>query len=337
MPSSTPTSPKYGQRIKYLGIGIIILGLLYTGAWFWGTSRLKEELSSRLIQQQGNGQSVKCANLDIRGFPFRVGVFCDEVGFDDPAQSVSFKMGAVRSAAQVYNLTQGIVEFDGPLELSLPGNDKVQASWSLLRASAKVDQPLPKRASLEATDFSISLPAQFERPVMNATNIQTHFRTVGQDVDLAASSKNMLIDRLITDGRDIPAFDFSADIGIKNGVALALSGERDLKKLLLGQSATLRAVSLTFTGGGGFTLSGPVSFDGTGLMNADLSVSFSEATKLGQTIEKIAPELASYVALSLSLAASTAKPGTDPKIDITIRNGRAAIGIIPLGQIPPVR
>ena len=80
-----------------------------------------------------------------------------------------------------------------------------------------------------------------------------------------------------------------------------------------------------------------ITLQKTGFINADLSISFSDAKKLGETIEKIAPEIASYVTPSLTLAASTAKPGEDPKIAMSIRKGKMAVGIFPLGQIPALQ
>jgi hypothetical protein len=334
MPSSTDSPSKYSRRIKWLGIGVLVFIVLYTGAWFWGASYLKGEIGKALAQTAASGQQTDCRNLGIKGYPFRAGLFCDSLVFEDPSRRISLKLGAVRSATQVYDPMRGIIEIDGPLELSLPGGVSVRANWSLLHASARLARPLPKRVSLEAKDFTAALPSKSDQNLFKAADIQAHFRTADQDIDLAASGAGVTIDPAVTPGRVIPEFNYGLDIGVKNGVALALSGEKNLPHLLRGQSGTVRAVSLDFTDGGGLTLSGPVSLDEAGLLSGDLSITFSEAEKLGTTIEKIAPEIAAYVAPSLSLAASTAKPGENPRITVTIRKGRASIGLIPLGSIP---
>jgi hypothetical protein len=334
MPSSEETPSKYSRRIKWLGIGVLIFIALYTGTWFWGASYLKGEIGKALAAQSASGQKTDCANLDIKGYPFRAGLFCDALVFEDPAQQVSVKLGALRSATQVYDPMRGIFELDGPLELSLPDGKTVQANWSLLHASGRLARPLPKRLSVEGKDLAVSLTGQL---LFKAGNVQAHFRTADKDIDLAASGTGFMLDPAAAKGRVIPEFSYGADVQVKNGVALALSGEKNLARLLRGQSGTLRSVSLDFAEGGGLTLSGPVSLDETGLLSGDISITFSEAEKLGKTIEKIAPEIAAYVSPSLSLAASTAKPGEDPRIDVTIRKGRAAIGIIPLGNIPPLQ
>jgi hypothetical protein len=334
MQSSADSPSKYSRRIKWLGVGVLVFIALYSGAWFWGASYLKGEIGKALAAPSASGQKTDCANLDIKGYPFRAGLFCDTLAFEDPAQQVSVKLGALRSATQVYDPMRGIAELDGPLELSLPDGKTVQANWSLLHASGRMARPLPKRLSLEGKDLAVSLTGQ---PLFKAANVQAHFRTVDKDIDLAASGAGVTLDPAAAQGRIIPEFSYGADVEIKNGVALALSGEKNLAILLRGQSGALRAISLDFTEGGGLTLSGPVSLDESGLLSGDLSITFSEAEKLGKTIEQIAPEIASYISPSLSLAASTAKPGEDPHIDVTIRKGRAAIGIIPLGDIPALQ
>ncbi len=337
MASSAQHKSKYSRRIKVLGIGVILFALLYSGAWFWGASRLKTELIASIAEVRQSGKTADCANLDIRGFPFRVGIFCDKIAFQDSLQQISVRLGAFRSAAQIYNPTQAIVELDGPLELALPGGDSLSASWSLLHASAKIARPIPKRISVEGKDLSFALRSRSTEKVVKMQNAELHFRTVNEDVDLAVSVLGMLVDPAIADGRVIPEFDLNADVQIKNGVALAATTERDVRKLLLAQSGEIRVIRLQFTKGGGFQLSGPIKINDEGFIDADLSLSFSEANKLGKTIQDISPEIASYVRPSLSLAASTAQPGEDPRIEITIRKGRAAIGIIPVGRIPPLQ
>jgi hypothetical protein len=337
MPSSNENPAKYSRRIKWLGIGVTVFIALYSGAWSLGASKIKDELGKALAQASADGKTAECAGLDVGGYPFRIEVRCGQIAFADPSQQISAKAGALRTAAQVYDPMRGIVEIDGPLELSLPGGRMISASWSLLHASARAAQPVPKRASVEAKDFSLIVPQLSAAPLLKAGNLQGHFKTAEQDIDLAASAAALLLDPSVTDGRSVPAFNFDADIRIKDGVRLALSEEKNIALLLRGRSAEVRAVSFNFAEGGGFKVSGPVSLDERGLMTADLSITFSQAQKLADAVQKISPGLAAYVSPSLSLAASTAKPGEDPEIDITIRKGKAAIGIFPLGEIPALQ
>jgi hypothetical protein len=337
MTSSALTDTRYSRRIKYLGIGILVFLALYTGLWFWGASYLKREIAKGLAQANASGTQAECANLDIKGFPFRAGVFCDKVTFADPSQKISASFGAFRSAAQVYDPARGIIELDGPLQMHLPSGETVKGNWSLLHASARYGNPLPKQIDIESKEFNLVIPQLAAGTLIESANAQAHLRTVGADVDLASSAAGLSLNPLLTNGRTVPLFDIETNVRVNNGAKFLDTSASTLGEFLRGQSATINTISLSFTDGGGFSVSGPLSVDEAGLLTGDLSVSFSEAEKLGKTIQAIAPEIAGYVSPSLSLAASTAKPGENPKIDVTIRKGKAAIGIFPLGDIPPLK
>ena len=89
MPSSQETPTKYSRRIKWLGIAVLVFIAFYTGAWFWGASFVKGEVGKALAAQSANGQVTDCQNLDIKGYPFRAGLFCDSLTFEDPAQQIA--------------------------------------------------------------------------------------------------------------------------------------------------------------------------------------------------------------------------------------------------------
>ena len=44
-------------------------------------------MTQELAASQQGLHSASCSNPDVRGFPFRIGVFCDAVGFDDRPES----------------------------------------------------------------------------------------------------------------------------------------------------------------------------------------------------------------------------------------------------------
>jgi hypothetical protein len=337
MTSSTPTNTKYSRRIKWLGISVAVVAAVYSGVWFAGAAYLEQQIARGFEQSKAQGNEAECANLDIKGFPFRAGLFCDKVVMSRPSENFSVSFGALRSATQVYDPARGIVELDGPLEMKLPDGGTFSGNWSLLHASARYGSPLPKQADIEIKDMNLSLSLLDSAPLIKAGNTQVHFRTVEQDVDIASSAESLTLNPKITDDRNVPPFNFESNVRLNNGAKFLATSAQTLGQFLRGQSGTINTIGLKFVEGGGFSVSGPLSVDEAGLLSGDLSVTFTEADKLGQTVEKISPEIAAYLTPSLSAAASAAKPGENPKIDVTIRKGRAAIGIFPLGEIPPLQ
>jgi hypothetical protein len=337
MTSSATTDTRYSRRIKWLGIGVGFVAVLYTVAWFGGASYLKGELEKGLQQANAAGMKAECTDLDIKGFPFRAGVFCDRVRFEDKSMDVALSLGAFRSATQVYDPMRGVVELDGPLDIQLPKGNAVKGNWSLLHASARYGDPLPKQIDVEARDFTLSASLLDAAPLVKAANAQTHFRTVEKDVDIASSAEGLSLNPRITGNRDVPPFNFETNVRLNDGAKFLDTSANTLGEFLRGQSGTINTIGLKFVEGGGLSVSGPLSVDEAGLLSGDLSVTFTEAEKLGLTVQKISPEIAVYLTPSLSAAASAAKPGENPKIEVTIRKGKAAIGIFPLGNIPPLQ
>jgi hypothetical protein len=337
MTSSTPTDTRYSRRIKWLGISVAFVAALYTGAWFLGAAYLEQQIARGFEQSKANGSAAECTNLAIRGFPFRAGLFCDKVVISRPSENFDVSFGALRSATQVYDPARGMIELDGPLEMKLPDGETFSGNWSLLHASARYGSPLPKQADIEIKDLDLSLSLLDSAPLVKAGNTQVHFRTVEQDVDIASSAEGLTLNPKITDNRNVPPFNFESNVRLNNGAKFLETSAQTLGQFLRGQSGIINTIGLNFVDGGGFSVSGPLSVDEAGLLSGDLSVAFTEAEKLGQTVQKISPEVAAYLTPSLSVAASTAKPGENPKIDVTIRKGKASIGVIPLGNIPPLQ
>ena len=108
MTSANDATPRgTSRKFWLLGLGIIVFAGLYSGAWFFGADRLKTLVRERLSD---SSVSVACTGLDVKGYPFRIGVYCDAIGIDDKRTGTSASFGALRSAAQVYNPGHAIVE-----------------------------------------------------------------------------------------------------------------------------------------------------------------------------------------------------------------------------------
>ncbi|MGO7902907.1 DUF2125 domain-containing protein, partial [Rhizobium ruizarguesonis] len=61
--------------------------------------------------------SGECSDIEFRGYPFRIGLFCSKIYVDDNVNGVSATFGALRSAAQVYSPGNIVWERDSPAEI----------------------------------------------------------------------------------------------------------------------------------------------------------------------------------------------------------------------------
>src|SRR5215218_7049892 len=101
--SSQSGSGQYrsGRKFWLLGGAILLVIALYTGGWFYAASALKQTVLTAIAPRADAGVTGECSDIEFRGFPFRIGLFCSKVDIDDNVNGISATFGTLRSAAQV--------------------------------------------------------------------------------------------------------------------------------------------------------------------------------------------------------------------------------------------
>lgn len=330
--------PGYARRIKWLGIFAFFIAALWSGAWFWLANLGETKVDEALVQTSEQGRPVACDNRSIKGFPFRFGLFCDSVRFEDPAKGIRVSASALRTAAQVYNPWHLVAELDGPALLEAPKLQPLEINWSLLHASVRADQPLPDRVSVEAKGLDVSLRGESGavRRAIAADYAAGHMRKEEANVAFAGEVGGLAIDPAITPGRSIPLLAASYDVLLKDGVRILGTKPKDLRVTLRGASGEIRSAVIIFADGGEARISGPVSAGADGLINGDIKVTFKDGEKLGAALAKALPEAANVIQPALSAAAKAAGKDKQASLTLTIRKGRVSAGFFPIGQIPPI-
>lgn len=320
-----PSTPQ-GRRIVWLGAFIVVVVVVYIAGWFYFASVIETRTALALANLQKHGVSADCRNTTVRGFPFRIGLFCDSVDYADQ-KGVAASAGAFRSAGQIYDPLRLIAELDGPASLAAPGLGDVKVNWSALRASARLAKPLPSRLSLEGG--ALKAARADGQPLLAADTFEGHMRPNGADIDLAWSLGGLAIDASLVQGRVLPPIAGTGDITVTDGVRLAQEGAKSPR----GLSAMLRSVSVTLGGTGGLTVSGPVSVDADGLVNAELKLELREPAKLAEALVTAFPEQADRIRQGFG---GLALLGSQPSLPLRIVKGNASLGFIPLGTLPPL-
>lgn len=331
MPSSQQPKPNSSRRFLWLGLFIVLLFGGYSAGWFWFAGRAESEVRKAIATVNRDGVSLECANPQIKGFPFRIGLFCDRLDYEDSGRRLSASAGNFRTAAQIYQPMHSVLEIDGPLRLSAPDLPQLQFDWELLRASARIARPLPERISVETR--MLSGKAAFidgvAKPLFSADETQTHLRPNGTNIDLAGTFSGLQIDPQAIGGRTLPRLDGSADTTLNNGVALIESRQPALR----GQSGTIRSLTLTSGGTSGVALSGPWSVAADGLVDADLKVTIQNPRELSRILSEVIPEQKKQFETAFT---GLALLGDAPTLPLKIVRGKATLGFIPLGMVPAV-
>lgn len=330
MTSSDGRKPNYSRRLFWLAVFIVVLFGGYSAAWVYVAGELENRTEATLAGLNRDGVTAECANPTARGYPFRIGLYCDSLGYGDANRQVDVSAGGLRTAAQVYQPMLALAELDGPLSLSAPGVEPLFFDWDNLRASVRLARPLPQRLSLVADGLSGRTNPSQGNPVslFRVDHTEGHLRPNGADVDWAGSFTNLAIDARLVEGRKLPVMNGAGDATLKNGVALIGSPAKNLR----GQSVELRQVDLS-SGDAGVSLSGPVSVGEDGLIDASLTIRIRNPTALAAILAEAMPEAKNQITNGF---AGLAVLGKEPTLPLKIVKGKASLGFIPLGDIPPV-
>lgn len=332
MPSSRDPKPNSSRRFLWLALFIVLLFGGYSAGWFWFAGKTENEVRKTIAGLNRDGVSVECVNSTIRGFPFRIGLFCDRLEYEDTARRVSASTGNLRTAAQIYQPMRTVLELDGPLRVTAPDLPQLQLDWELMHASARIADPLPERVSVETRKLTgqAAFSDRAPTPLFTAEETQMHLRPNGANIDLAGTFTGLVIDPQAIDGRTLPKLDGSADTTLNNGVNLVTSKQPALR----GQSGTIRSMTLTSGGSAGVALSGPWSVDADGLVDATLKVTIQNPRELSRILSEVIPEQRQQIG---SVFSGLAMLGDAPTLPLTIAKGKATLGFIPLGMVPAVQ
>lgn len=332
MTSSDERQPKSRRGLFWLVAFIVVLFAIYSGGWFYLAGRVRSEADKVVATLNKNGVEAGCANLQVSGYPLSFTVSCDNLAYEDDARNIAASAGSFNAAAQIVQPLSPVANLRGPLRTSVPGMTPLWIDWDNLQANAKLWYPLPQRISLQADGLSGQTdPADDTDPVelFSAGKAAGQLQPNGGDLDYLGSFGDLEIDPDAIGGRVLPALDASGDVSLKNGVALIGTQVKSLR----GQSIQIRNLDLS-SGTARVTVSGPLSIDTEGLIDADLMIRIKDPKAVATILAGAIPEQKNAIQQGF---AALAMLGSEPSMPLKVVKGKASLGFIPLGKIKPVQ
>ncbi|RUW58311.1 DUF2125 domain-containing protein [Mesorhizobium sp. M7A.F.Ca.US.008.03.1.1] len=331
MTSSDERQPNKRRRLVWLAAFVVGLFALYSGGWFYLADRVRSEAGKAVATLNKNGVEAGCANLQVSGYPLSFTVSCDNLAYEDDAKNIAASAGSFNAVAQIIQPLSPVANLRGPLRTAIPDMVPLWIDWDNLQANFKLWWPLPQRISLEAEGLSGQTdPADDTDPVQlfSAGKASGQLQPNGEDIDYLGSFGDLEIDPDAIGGRVLPALDASGDVTLKNGVALIGTQVRSLR----GQAIEIRNLDLS-SGTARITVSGPLSVDAEGLVNADLMIRLKDPKAVAAILGAAIPEQKSQIEQGFSALAVL---GNEPSMPLKVVRGKASLGFIPLGKIKPV-
>ena len=305
----------------------------YSAGWFYVAGKLEELATQAIARLNRDGTSADCANLVARGFPFRIGLYCDSVRFEDTPQQVAASAAAFRSLAQVYD------PVPDRRRTRQPGAN-IRSRWRRLRRSTgTICAPapacrwiFPSSSRLEVTSLTADAnPTRRRDKRLSApAAAEAHMRKSGDDLDLAASFTDADIDPKLLNGGDLPPIQGEADLTIKDGVNLVRFGDRSLR----GHSGMIRTLA-RLLGRNGRPFARRAVF-GRRRRPGRRRPHGDDPRPEGACRRCWPRRFPSAAAQIRTSFAGLAAMGDNPTLPLKVSKGRAMLGFIPLGNLPPL-
>ncbi|TIV99213.1 MAG: DUF2125 domain-containing protein [Mesorhizobium sp.] len=331
MTSSDQRSRKPRRRLFWLAAFILVLFALYSGGWFYLAGRVKIEAERTVAELGGKGIKADCANLTVSGYPLNFAVSCDSLAYQDDARNVAASIGDFSAVARITQPLSPVADLRGPLRTVAPGMPPLWLDWDQLRATVKLSWPLPRRILLQAEGLSGQTdPADDTDPMQlfSAGQAAGQLQPNGQDIVYTGSFSDLEINANAIGGRLLPALDGGGEATVKNGVALIAKPPKSLR----GQSVDIASLDLS-SGTARVTVSGPISVDADGLIDANLKIKLKDPKAVAAILAGAIPEHKSEIEQGF---AGIAMLGSEPSMPLKVVKGKASLGFIPLGKIKPV-
>ena len=151
--TSTLLQSRRRTRRRYVAMLFFVVALAVAWSLFWkyAADRAADLITDWRAHEAAAGRVYNCGSQTIAGYPFRIEVTCAPVSaeFRNFAPPLDVKLPRILVAAQIYQPTLLISEFDGPVAIGDPGKPpEFEATWTLGQSSVRGLPAAPERVSL---------------------------------------------------------------------------------------------------------------------------------------------------------------------------------------------
>lgn len=323
---------------------VVLLAAGWTAAWFYAAGRAEREIEAWIATEAQAGRQWSCADRQLTGFPFRFELVCaaPKLVATPAAGTGGWQWTATRAVAvaQVWNPRHIIAEFEAPSTLTEPATGRtLTGTWSLLQVSAVGTGGIPERVSLATDDYAL---AEGATALFSAKHAEIHARhhpgAEAGTLDLALGVKQA---RTPATGNGTLAVDGELQATVTQLPPLRAMPAAERLQLWqqAGGKVTLSVAKLS-AGGGTLNATGEIGLDAqrrpTGMITLTLVNGQALIGALGQA-GMLPEQAASLAPLLMAAGMPTTLDGAKASaFPFLFRDGRVALGILPLGKIGPL-
>lgn len=334
--SSRTGKTSISVKVLRLGIVVFLLATAYCVAWYYSAGLITARVERLFDGNNRFAAAVDCQNRDLRGFPFRFGLFCSSVAIDDVSRGISGSFGEFRSAALVYQPGKILWELDGPGIIRSADGLTISSQWSKLRSSLHTGFSGMSSGSTTVEDLKTNITMSFAGQTLDIAvpHGEVHTRRAGDDLDAAMLVKDAQFS-LRDVARTLPPVSASIDLTVTDR-AIVLDYGRKSPIGFRGTKGEIRRLVVDLGQGRVLTVAGPVSIAEDGLLSGTLRLDIEGIDGWRDAVRAAFPEVEDMA--DLAAKALKAMSGGDDKgnVTLTISDGEMALGFIPIGRLPPL-
>ncbi|MEO5805908.1 DUF2125 domain-containing protein [Devosia sp.] len=320
------------KRIIYLGIAVLVVVLLWTGAWFFIANEVRKNVVLLADADGVATPKLSCGTLDVGGYPFHFNLDCENAEITNADQVI--KIAGVRASVQVYQPTFMLASAKSPvtIEDSFTGS-KSAVNWSGLQASIRLDGWRIARISVIGDDIVWNDTLAGENLIAKSPKVEFHLIDIPEQHDAKTGRAALALYTKAADAV-IPGFaitDGTAEIGtdiIGLPDDVRRFGEPDILRQIqqAGGKLSNLTVDASDTDASTLNAAGELSLDPRGLLEGKLDV-----TSKG-VADRVSPLIdAPFRAIVLG------NPDADgvSHQKLSAKAGAIYSGIIPVGAVLP--
>lgn len=336
MAMSTAPDSTISRKVVRLGVLIVLVIAVYSVGWYFAAEFLKKRILTFFGGGNPAGVTATCEDATLGGYPFRFRLNCTRLAFDDHFQGVAASFGSMRAAAQIYNPGHVVWELDGPAEIRSALGFNTAIDWTNMQSSFRIGLSGLSRSSLmmEGLNATVTSTVSNMQVQMTAPSAQSHVRQNEGNLDYATLVRDMSVS---IGGTQIalPPISASLDATFADKGGL-LDPRVAQEQKLYGTRGEVRRMVVDMGEGRVLTLSGPFEVGEDGLVSGRIKLQVEQVRAWRDAMKTAYPEQASMIDNVANVLRALAFGRDDSEAEITIQNGVASLGFIPLGQIPPL-
>lgn len=165
-------------RVAIPLILVLVLGVGWTGFWFFAASTAERLIEDWRARQAQAGRIVNCGQQTVGGFPFRIEVRCTDATIElrGSGPPMALRLKELVALAQVYDPRLLIGELTGPLQIGAVGQPvELTATWRLAQSSVRGRPSFPERVSFAVDGLQVQRAGHTELAVQ-AEHAEFHAR-----------------------------------------------------------------------------------------------------------------------------------------------------------------